>query len=184
MSKLDLYKQLLEKQALNKKEALIFIDERVGKAVDKAQMIESLWSNINNIKTLCDDLLLELRLHESHPAVTINKKKFYTTKEVVEILGLSANKVRELIKTGKLKHKEISKRDWKVFAWSVDAYANGLSNFLACNPNSEGELEVVDFLDEENQITLSFLTDLGIHKIYKHQTRVKRKVMRILPDLK
>ena len=184
MSKLELYKQLLEKQAVNKKEATLFIDERIGKAVDKTQMIESLWSNINSIKTLCDDLLLELRLHESHPAVSINKKKFYTTKEAAEILDLSASKIRELVKAGKLAHKEISLRDWKIYAWSLDAYANGLSNFLAYNSDSESGIEVVDVIDDENQIILSFLTELGIHKLSEYQTRIKRKIAKILPGLK
>ncbi|PVY43139.1 helix-turn-helix domain-containing protein [Pontibacter virosus] len=183
MNKKELYAELLENYSLQKSEAITYINHRIGVAVDKGKMLNTLTANIDKLAILCGDLKLELRLHESNPVFAINNQQFYTTKQAAEILNVSPDKIRQLIESDKLSCKRINQRNWKIPSWSLEAYKHDLCNFLANIEEPVSEFAVVDVLDDENQLLVSIISKEGIHQVHEHETRLKRKVADIYSEL-
>ncbi|TPE43578.1 helix-turn-helix domain-containing protein [Pontibacter mangrovi] len=183
MIKKEIYSELLEKYSLQKSEAISFVNQRIGVAVDKAKMLETISANIDKLTILCSDLKLEIRLHEANPLFSINSQQFYTTKQAAEILNVSPDKIRQLIKNDILKTKKINQRNWKIPNWSLEAYKNDLCNFLANAKELVSEFAVVDVMDDENQLLISLITEVGIHQVHEHETRLKRTITGIRSEL-
>ena len=183
MDKKELYTEIFEKQSINKQDALVFLNYRIGKALDKQQMLELLNNSVNKLKILADDLKLELRIHEANPLVTLNSKQFYSTKEAAQVLEISPEKIRQLVASGILTAKIINQRTWKVPSWSIEAYRNDLTRFLTNISEPLESYDVVDITDIENSLLESMISGEGIHKIFENVTRNQRKINNIILDL-
>lgn len=183
MKKKEIYAELLENYSLQKSEAITFINHRIGVAVDKPKMLDTISANIDKLTILCGDLKLELRLHEANPIFVTNSQQFYTTAQAAEILNVSESKIRNLISNGKIECKKINQRNWKIPNWSLDAYKNDLCNFLEAQEESILGFAVIDVLDDENQLLVSLISKDGIHQVYEHETRLKRAIADIYGDL-
>lgn len=183
MKKKEIYEQLLENYSLQKSEAITFINHRIGVAVDKTKMLDTISANIDKLSILCGDLKLELRLHEANPLLLGSGKQFYTVSQASEILDMSESKIRDLISSGKIECKKINQRNWKIPNWSLEAYKSDLCNFLEAQEESVSNFAVVDILGDEHNLLLSLITKEGIHLVYEYATRVKRKVADVYADL-
>lgn len=183
MHKKEIYCELLEKYSLQKSDAISFMNHRVGVAVDKAKMLETISANIDKLTILCGDLKLEVRLHEANPVFAINQQQFYTTKHAAEILNISPDKIRQLIDSGKLSCKKLNQRNWQIPNWSLEAYKNDLCNFLANIEEPVSKFAVVDVLDNENQLLVSLISKEGIHQVHEYDTRLTRTVSAIYSEL-
>jgi len=183
MDKKEIYKQLFEKYNLQKSDAITFINHRIGVAIDKEKMLESISNNVDKLMILCGDLKLEIRLHEINPLLTINAQQFYTTKQASEILNVSPGKIRELINNGILITKKINQRNWKIPHWSLDAYKSDLCNFLTSCEDSLSTFDVLDITDVENEILLTLLSKSSIQKVHEYETRLSRKITTIITQL-
>lgn len=183
MEKQELYNEIFERQNLNKQDAIVFLNYRIGKALDKQRMLELLNNSVDKLKILADDLKLELRLHEANPLVTINSKQFYSTKEAAQILDISPEKIRQLVTQGILTAKVINQRTWKLPSWSIEAYRNDLTQFLTNISEPIENYNVVDITDTENRLLESMISTEGVHKIFEYNTRTQRKINNILLNL-
>ncbi len=183
MDKKEMYRELLENYSLQKSEAISFLNHRVGVALNKAKMLETITANIDKLTILCGDLKLEVRLHESNPLFFVSNQQFYTTKQAAEILNISPEKIRQLINNGVLSTKKINQRNWKIPSWSLEAFKHDLCNLLSGYIEPVSEVDTVDILDEENQLMASLITRNGIHRVHEHETRYKRTVADIIADL-
>ncbi|MFC5269448.1 helix-turn-helix domain-containing protein [Adhaeribacter terreus] len=153
---------------------------RIAKALDKQQMLELLNNSVNKLKTLCDDLKLELRLHEANPLLTLNTKEFYSTKEAAQILEISPDKIRQLVANGILTAKIVNQRTWKFPSWSLDAYKNDLCNFLNNLTEPLDQYDVLNITDIENRLLESLLPAETIHKISEYETGILRMIDNIV----
>ena len=183
MEKKELYTEILEHQSLNKQDALVFLNYRIGKALDKQQMLELLNNSVDKLKILVDDLKLELRLHEANPLVAINAKQFYSTKEAAQILEISQDKIRQLVASGILTAKIINQRTWKLPTWSIEAYRNDLTQFLSNFSEPLESYDVLEIIDVETRLLESLISAEGFHKILEYNTRNQRKINNILLNL-
>lgn len=179
----EIYSNLLENYDLQKSDAIAFVNYRVGVAVDKAKMLDTISANIDKLSILCGDLKLEIRLHEANPLFATNNQQFYTTAQAAEILNMSESKIRDLIGSGKIECKKINQRNWKIPNWSMEAYKNDLCNFLTDAVELTSDITVLDVLDEENNLLISLITKEGIHQVHEYETRLKRAIATVYPEL-
>ncbi|MFB9864107.1 helix-turn-helix domain-containing protein [Rufibacter immobilis] len=182
MDKKEILTELLENYNIKKSDAITFLNNRIGMAIDKVKMLELVSTNLDKLSILCGDLKLEIRLHESHPLFITNNKQFYTTSEAANILNVAPSKVRDLINKGILSTKKINQRNWQVPSWSLEAYKNDLLNFLSA---TEGiyDYDTLDITDTENRILLTLISKEGIHKVFEEETSLKRSISNIYNEL-
>ncbi|WP_242926944.1 helix-turn-helix domain-containing protein [Pontibacter vulgaris] len=179
----EIYSEILENYNLQKSDAISFVNYRVGVAIDKTKMLDTISANIDKLTILCGDLKLEIRLHEANPLFATNNQQFYTTKQAADILNVSPDKIRQLINNGILSTKKINQRNWQIPNWSLEAYKNDLCNFLTETIESTLEIAVVDVLDDENNLLISLISKEGIHQVHEYQTRIKRAIATVYPEL-
>ncbi|AMM52421.1 hypothetical protein TH61_16205 [Rufibacter sp. DG15C] len=182
MDKKEILTELLENYSIQKSDAITFLNNRIGVAIDKVKMLELVSTNIDKLSILCGDLKLEIRLHESNPLFITNNKQFYTTSEAAKVLNVSPTKVRDLINSEILSTKKINQRNWQIPSWSLEAYKSDLMSFLSVTEEIK-DYDVLDILDSENHLLISLISMEGIHTIYEYETRLKRTISNIYNEL-
>ena len=173
------YYKKLHEQGLETTLYTSYLSKVYGESIDKDRAKKELLNIHQKLKLELDEANFHVRMI-STPATLINSTEVYTMNEALDILQVSRSKLRELIKESIVSARIINKRNWQPFKWSVDAYANGLSTFIANESGKHNQGEFITHKGIEMSIEQLYISKENVILAIKQLLSRKKKILNYL----